>query len=168
MAPVNAAEVDALAQTLTDTTAALTLLLKGGLALPAAWRDKPAPVEVRRAAYVKFQEASIRSFTTALNLPEFAQINQKPVIAGGPWPWSGTAKALDVMAAANRDLSDLLAATANVRMVGGPGPVRGAASRPRRPCDDARFAAGRDPEGDAGEESPGVRGGSGRVRRRDH
>jgi hypothetical protein len=122
MAPVNAAEVDALAQTFTDTTAALALLLKGGFAVPAALRDKPAPVDVRRAAYMQFQEASIRSFTTALNLPEFAQVNQKPVIAGGPWPWNGTANALDVMAAASRDLADLLAATANLRMVGGPGP----------------------------------------------
>ena len=115
-------EVDALAASITESVGALTLILRSAAAVPGAWRDKPAPVEVRRDAYAQFHEAAIRSFTTALHLPEFARVNQKPVLAGGPWPWNGTSKALDVMAAASRDLADLLAATANIRMVGGPGP----------------------------------------------
>lgn len=115
-------DVDALATSITESVAALTLVLRGTAAVPGAWHDKPAPIEVRRDAYARFQDAAIRSFTGALYLPEFARVNQKPVIAGGPWPWNGTAKALDVMAAASRDLSGLIAATANIRMVGGPGP----------------------------------------------
>lgn len=115
-------DVDALATSITESVGALMLVLRGTAAVPSAWHDKPAPVEVRRDAYARFHEAAIRSFTTALHLPEFAKVNQKPVIAGGPWPWNGTSKALDVMAAASRDLADLLTATANMRMVGGPGP----------------------------------------------
>lgn len=116
------ADVDALSTLVTESVGALALLVRGGAAVPKSWHDKPAPVDVRRDAYARFQDAAIRSFTTALHLPEFARVNQKPVISGGPLPWNGTAKALDVMAGASRDLADLLAATANLRMVGGPGP----------------------------------------------
>lgn len=113
-------EVDVYAQTVTDSVAALSLMLRGGVAVPGAWHDELAPVEVRRDAYVRFQDASARAYTLALYLPEFARMNQKPIIAGGPW--NATSKALDVFSSAHGQIAEILAATAQVRLVGAPEP----------------------------------------------
>ena len=122
MAPVDVTtDVDELAQTLTDTAAALALVLKAGLAVPAARHDKPAPVDVRRDAYRRFQDAAVRSYTMALYLPEFGVVNQKPIIWGGPW--NATGNALNVFADASGLLAELLAAIADVRLVATPGPA---------------------------------------------
>ena len=113
-------EVDAYAQTVTDSVAALSLMLRGGIAVPSAWRDKPAPVEVRRDAYLRFQDASAHAYTLALYLPEFAKLNQKSIIAGGPW--NPASKLLDTVSAGHGQIAEILAATAQVRLVGAPEP----------------------------------------------
>ena len=117
---VDAAEVDVYAQTVTDSVAALSLMLRGGMTVPGAWHDKPAPVEVRRGAYLRFQDASARAYTLALYLPEFAKMNQRPIIAGGPW--NPTSKLLDTVSAGHGQIAEILAATAQVRLVGAPEP----------------------------------------------
>jgi hypothetical protein len=117
---VDVPEVDVYAQTVTDSVAALSLMLRGGMTVPNAWHDKPAPVEVRRDAYTRFQDASASAYMLALFLPEFAKVNQKPIIAGGPW--NATSKALDLFSTAHVQIAEILAATAQVRLVGAPEP----------------------------------------------
>ncbi len=111
--------IDTAHMTVSDVASGVVLALHGAQAIPAAFRDKPAPVDVRRAAYARFQDAACRSYAVALYLPEFARMNQRAALALLP----GADRMMEVHSEANRVLAEILAATAQIRLVGGTGPA---------------------------------------------
>ena len=106
---------------ITEFSAAAAALVRGAQAIPAAFRDKPAPVDVRREAYLRFQNAVCHSSALANPLADVARVLRRPILFGGPW--DPAARAHVALRDANEALGELLAAMAHVRLVGGPGAV---------------------------------------------
>lgn len=122
------ADADTLAKAITDVALASGVLTHAAEAVPAGLRPTAANPDLRREAYLGFQEAAWRTFSQANMFIQLAQITGRPLVKftdrlefqGRPRDPIG--RILTAIEGSHETLTALLAATCRVRMVGNPEP----------------------------------------------